>query len=59
MNYTDILGKWIEDYCTRHHYIIMEIDYGKRNVFYFLEGQEQTMFDDYTNFDYTEVDLFK
>lgn len=56
MEFIDILNKWIEDYCDRHEYIVMEIDYNKRVVFYFLEGQN--MFEEYTDFNYTKVDLF-
>lgn len=58
MEFVNILRKWIEDYCDRHGYMIMEIDYTRRCVFYYLESQGETMFDDYTDFDYTEVDLF-
>ncbi len=39
MDFRDILRKWIEEYCKRHQYIIMEIHYKQRLVFYYLEGQ--------------------
>ncbi|WP_434293850.1 hypothetical protein [Clostridium botulinum] len=50
------MRKWIEEYCKRHKYIIMEIDYNRRIVFYYLEGQN--VFEDYTDFNYIEIDLF-
>ncbi len=56
MEFRDVLRKWIEEYCKRHKYIIMEIDYNRRIVFYYLEGQN--MFEDYTDFNYIAIDLF-
>ena len=56
MEFIDILKTWIYDYCKRHNYIVMEIDWKRRLVFYYLKGQ--SMFDDYTNFNYTKIDLF-
>jgi hypothetical protein len=53
----DILEKWIRDYCKRHRYIILEIDWNKKLVFYYLEGKN--LFEDYSDFNYLKVDLFK
>lgn len=56
MSFIGILEEWIRKYCDRHGYIIMEIDFMRRAVFYYMEGQN--MFEDYTCFNYLEVDLF-
>jgi len=56
MDFIDILDKWIYAYGNRHNYIIFEIDYNRKLVFYYIEGKN--MFEEYTNFNYTKVDLF-
>lgn len=58
--YYDFLYDWLVDliyeYCDRHGYEIMEIDWRSKSVFYYKEGQN--MFEDYTSFNYLKVDLF-
>lgn len=52
-----ILYKWISEYLKRHNLELVEIDYKKGIVFCFKISDN--MFEDYFDFDYREVDLFK
>lgn len=53
----DYIIDTITDYCIRHNYIIIEIDFKRKRVFYYEQGKN--MFEDYSSFNYLKVDLTK
>lgn len=52
-----LLKMWIIEYLDRHNLKYIEIDYNEKTV-YCYHNDCNNMFEDYFDFNYTEVDLF-